>query len=478
MRKKNRYNEIFMTILSLAVPIAGLVFMLWYVKAAAQDVVYSDYIRIVAEYLPDVGDINRLLVPDILTRIPATFLARFINVGTFGYSVTFDRFLSLAGMALMAGVLALYFYKYDIPLIKQLPIYIVLFSLNKWEILLNGTAWAHVMSFGLFFICYFLMDRLWRGETNAKEELLICLMPLFFLLIAGEYIVSYCVTVMLISIFGVLLGGGVGVSDHTNQRGASLFKLLTFTSALALALYAVSRHFAVWEHTGATEMSFAEAFKMEPMYFPRFFFNTFAGAVVGQETIQNFFGDGIALPALAVTGLGVIIFIAYVISFIIFIRLEIFEKTIFPLILLISGFGNHVLVTMGRWIFMNDSYGLSSRYAGQFMVGLIGMLIIFALYGRQKRPLRGLNSGERAALRICSVAAAVLIMAGNCYTTYQEIVKAKYREENYAHMAEVIKDYESYTEDELKAELEWTKDAETLYTALGILKDNELNVFR
>ena len=44
-------------------------------------------------------------------------------------------------------------------------------------------------------------------------------------------------------------------------------------------------------------------------------------------------------------------------------------------------------------------------------------------------------------------------------------------------MGEVILNYENYTEDELKKQLEWTKDSDTLYKALEILKENGLNVF-
>ena len=145
------------------IPVLGLLFLLWYIRSAGADVVYSDYIRIIDEYLPDVSDLSRLLVPDILTRIPASFAARAFNVRTFGFSVTFDRMLTLAGMGLIALVLYTYMYRHRIGFFWQLVTGIILFSLNKWEILLNGTAWAHVVSFGLFFLNYQLLDLLWTG---------------------------------------------------------------------------------------------------------------------------------------------------------------------------------------------------------------------------------------------------------------------------------------------------------------------------
>ena len=50
-------------------PVLGVLFCLWYVKNATCDVVYSDYIRLVNSYLPDVYDPDKFFVPDVLTRI-------------------------------------------------------------------------------------------------------------------------------------------------------------------------------------------------------------------------------------------------------------------------------------------------------------------------------------------------------------------------------------------------------------------------
>ena len=81
----------------------GTFFSLWYISNAACDVVYTDYIRLIDSYLPDVTDPAKFFVPDILTRIPASFLQRLINVEVFGFSVTFDRICTVLGLALCGG---------------------------------------------------------------------------------------------------------------------------------------------------------------------------------------------------------------------------------------------------------------------------------------------------------------------------------------------------------------------------------------
>jgi hypothetical protein len=458
------------------IPVLGLLFLLWYIRSAGADVVYSDYIRIIDEYLPDVSDLSRLRVPDILTRIPASFAARAFNVRTFGFSVTFDRMLTLAGMGLIALVLYFYMYRHRIGIFWQLMTGIILFSLNKWEILLNGTAWAHVVSFGLFFLNYQLIDLLWTGEADAKQELMLMLMPFLWLLFAGEYIASYACTMILICLLGILTGGA---NSWAGKGEKGMFVGILSMTLAALLLYMLSRHYAVWEHAGAADTGIKELVLSQPWFLPRFFIKTFAGTAAGQETLQAFFAGGRALPDTAVMAAGMIVLAAYVFAFILYFAGDMLEKTVFPLILLISGLMNHILVTAGRWIFLREDYALSSRYAGQFMIGIIGILIVFALYGRDDKRVKR-RAAQRRKKRIVAAAAAVsvFIAAGNCYTTYQEIRKAPYREANYENMAAALLNHEDHTEEDLCRIMEWHKDPAVLYRAIGILEENRFNVFR
>ena len=93
MKAETNRKDVYRKALCLLIPAAGLAFLLWYIKNATCDVVYSDYIRLVNSYLPDVYDPDRFFVPDVLTRIPINYLGRIINVELFGFSITFDRVL-------------------------------------------------------------------------------------------------------------------------------------------------------------------------------------------------------------------------------------------------------------------------------------------------------------------------------------------------------------------------------------------------
>ena len=59
-REQNRSNAVKEAHLWL-IPLLGIAFLLWYIKNATCDVVYSDYIRLVNSYLPDVCDPKEIL---------------------------------------------------------------------------------------------------------------------------------------------------------------------------------------------------------------------------------------------------------------------------------------------------------------------------------------------------------------------------------------------------------------------------------
>ena len=47
--------------------------------------------------------------------------------------------------------------------------------------------------------------------------------------------------------------------------------------------------------------------------------------------------------------------------------------------MILSGGINHLLILSARWIFLKDSYGMTSRYALQYQMGIIGILLTFAV---------------------------------------------------------------------------------------------------
>ena len=51
----------------IGLPILGTLFYLYYLHIATIDMVYSDYIRLINSYLPDVWNPEKFFVADLLT---------------------------------------------------------------------------------------------------------------------------------------------------------------------------------------------------------------------------------------------------------------------------------------------------------------------------------------------------------------------------------------------------------------------------
>ncbi|MFR4441248.1 MAG: hypothetical protein ACLT46_16330, partial [Hungatella sp.] len=134
--KKRRY-------LYLVLPVIGVLFGLWYVKAATYDIVYTDYIRLVNEYLPDVWNPDKFFVPDVLTRVPLNYLGRIINTTFFDYSTSFDMALGVLGLGIGGAAFAVYSSRVNLRWYWFVPVMVLWFGLNKWEMLTNGTGWVH-----------------------------------------------------------------------------------------------------------------------------------------------------------------------------------------------------------------------------------------------------------------------------------------------------------------------------------------------
>jgi len=115
--------------------------ILFYVLLSTTDVLYSDYIRLVNSYLGKPLQLGDLLQKDILTRIPLTYFFREINRYSFGYTLIFDRVLGVLGLFLASKPLLLFMRKKQLPFLQQLLFLILFYSLNKWEMLLNGSGY-------------------------------------------------------------------------------------------------------------------------------------------------------------------------------------------------------------------------------------------------------------------------------------------------------------------------------------------------
>ncbi len=511
MREEREKGMQLRRILTVFLPCLGFLALLFYVRAASSDVVYSDYIRLVNSYLPDTLNPAKLLVPDVLTRIPLTYLLRFLNCQLFGYSVTFDRVLGLLGLFLCGLILGQYMLRERLHPLLMLLVYIVLFSLNKWEMLLNGSGYPHFLAFALFYYHFLMLERIYTGTAKRRDYVLSVLLPLLALLAAGPYLAVYIVCL-------VLLYGYMRISRNRNVgRAERKYDIYwTLAALLALFLYLLSNHFAIYEYAGAQDVGLFSVLTAQPGFVLHFLLNGFASMLLGGELLEKLLGQG-RLTYPMIYGLGLLVLLAYGFAVSVYLRRGFYRRTVLPALLLLYGLGSHGIVFLSRYLFLNETYAWQSRYSLQYQSGILGILLIFGLLwkdsnlqridrktsrgqtesapGRpaqdskcvrnrtgnvpEKRPRQG--QGRNKETLVAAVSALLLSLAflcGNLWTCAEEIKKAPAREAHYEAMEAAARQLDQYTDAELESLFEYHHGGDRIRAAFGVLEEQHWNIYR
>ena len=509
-------KEKFRTSFLFFVSILCTVFLGFYILSASADIVYSDYIRLTNSYLGEPFSFHDLLTKDILTRIPVSFLFREINIAFFHYSITFDRFLGLFGLFLTSIPLLLFMAKRRIGIFFSVAILLIFYSLNKWEMLLNGSGYAHFLSFALFYLFFYLLS-----ERVGKGSFLLSLsvFPFLFLLTGGPYAIAvYGATIL--SLFFLFLAGKI-----RDKRGSLVLLLSSFVSTF---LYFLSNHYAVYEYAGAKSISLKEVLLTKMTFVLKFFGFGFSSLLFSGENLEEWLSSG-AVQGKQLFLLGGLILLFFLLMAFFFLKDLFFgekdsnddcipgkEKDksltgLFPALLLLHGLLSFALVFLSRYIFLRPEYAVQSRYALQYQSALLGALLLLYLKtargqeagvekGREKAKLEGNTekkrgverkpedrekdekAGEKAGARralpqIISIGITLLFLGGTLYTAKTELLKAPYRRLHYETMLHSVNRIEDMDEEELERLYEYRHGKERILKAFSILKERKLNCF-
>ena len=489
----------------LFVSILCTVFLGFYILSASVDIVYSDYIRLTNSYLGEPFSFHDLLTKDILTRIPVSFLFREINIAFFHYSITFDRFLGLFGLFLTSIPLLLFMAKRRIGIFFSVAILLIFYSLNKWEMLLNGSGYAHFLSFALFYLFFYLLsERVGKGSSLLS----LSVFPFLFLLTGGPYAIAvYGATIL--SLFFLFLAGKI-----RDKRGSLVLLLSSFVSTF---LYFLSNHYAVYEYAGAKSISLKEVLLTKMTFVLKFFGFGFSSLLFSGENLEEWLSSG-AVQGKQLFLLGSLILLFFLLMALFFLKDLFFgekrgEKDksltgLFPALLLLHGLLSFALVFLSRYIFLRPEYAVQSRYALQYQSALLGALLLLYLNtgrqeagvekgreklegntekkrgverkpeDREKDEKAGEKAGARRALpRIISIGITLLFLGGTLYTAKTELLKAPYRRLHYETMLHSVNRIEEMGEEELERLYEYRHGKERILKAFSILKERKLNCF-
>ena len=474
--------------------------ILFYVLLSTTDVLYSDYIRLVNSYLGKPFQLGDLLQKDILTRIPLTYFFREINRHSFGYTLIFDRALGVLGLFLASKPLLLFMRKKQLPFLQQLLFLILFYSLNKWEMLLNGSGYIHFLAFSAFYDYFYALDQAFSKKSSL---LVLSIYPPFILLVAGPY----CLAVFL-SCFALFFFLALG-KKLWDMKGTIL---LLISNGLCLFLYLLSNHYAVYEYAGAESISLREVLQNHLLFVVKFIFYGFSSILVSGENLEKLLRDGV------IQGKGIVLIGAFVLFFYIFMTLlylwkffassgngggKVFSKKndgapslnqgqkeavnpieknpmaaekggesfyfgLLPGLLLLHGLASHALVFLTRYMFLKESYAFQSRYALQYQSALLGAFLLLFLWKNENRASLGQKARTaQGRLAVCLLFSGIFLL-GTLWTDRSEWGKSMYRREHYERMWSYSHDLSAYSDEELEDVFEYRHGGERIRKAFAI----------
>ena len=473
--------------------------ILFYVLLSTTDVLYSDYIRLVNSYLGKPFQLGDLLQKDILTRIPLTYFFREINRYSFGYTLIFDRTLGVLGLFLASKPLLLFMRKKQLSFLKQLLFLLLFYSLNKWEMLLNGSGYIHFLAFSVFYDYFYALDQAFSKKSSL---LVLSIYPPFILLVAGPY----CLAVFL-SCFALFFFLALG-KKLWDMKGTIL---LLISNGLCLFLYLLSNHYAVYEYAGAESISLREVLQNHLLFVVKFIFYGFSSMLVSGENLEKLLQDGV------IQGKGIVLIGAFVLFFYILMILlylwrffastrngggkafagkgkkglsseqgqeakypieknsmaaekggESFYFGLLPGLLLLHGLASHALVFLTRYMFLKESYAFQSRYALQYQSALLGAFLLLFLWKNENRASLGQKARTaQGRLAVCLLFSGIFLL-GTLWTDRSEWGKSMYRREHYERMWSYSHDLSAYSDEELEDVFEYRHGGERIRKAFAI----------
>ena len=174
----------------------------------------------------------------------------------------------------------------------------VYFSLNKWEMMTNGTGWVCTLSISGFLFHFAVLDHAAATRCrNMSDRVLLAILPiLLVVMVAGPYSGGYAV--ILVLAYGALWladrrGGAETSSRSWSRKCRRTWCIGALTTVLAMVLYLWSNSQAVYVHRGAvTDVSIAQEFAAQPLFFLRFLLKAVASSVIGAG--DSFWGGFLA----------------------------------------------------------------------------------------------------------------------------------------------------------------------------------------
>ena len=165
------------------------------------------------------------------------------------------------------------------------------------------------------------------------------------------------------------------------------------------------------------------------------------------------------------------------------IKREYYKKYLFVMMFFFNGLANYLFIFFARYKFLDDTYGMTSRYGIQYMFLTIAVIIIlFKIVDdnldAKSKDVPVSNFRINKFINLVSIMMILCLLSTNLTTNYHEQAIAKYRKETYQRAKDAALNIDDYNEDELPNIFEYHRGIDQIKRAFSIIKDKHYNIFR
>lgn len=453
---------------------------IFYLRRTTADIPYMDTIRHIELYVRDffngtlsLGDLWRAQMEHRLFGQIIFFL---INVNFFHLNTLVEVYGCAVFILISCVVAYLTYYKFFSREFDQnqnykyyFPLIIVLlFSWNQWELITLSISSSIFFRIILLLITFAMADNIVSSNYQKKSVfyLLFSLVLTFLILgFAGGSYPAVIISLFLILLLGIILKK----NNRKNSKIWMIFGVLTFLFFILVFLYMYNigeGNVATYTSTSERLMGIINIFTKDFVNAVKFGLLYFAGSFVSITIFAE------RTPLIISMLIGAIVVLFYALGIFLFIKIKLYKKTIYPILLILYNFLMMAMIMLARLSF-GYQYAMSSRYTTDSVLGLIGLLWIFIYYIESKRKITKKKSEQIIVALSYTIMITILLSQATIYL--EEWRMGPYRKHNFQYLQQIALNIDNYSDDQLAP---FQANAKQVRIAVAIMKEYQLSVFR
>ena len=458
-------DNILLNILSkywIIIVVIAIVFSLYinYLVASTRNVPFMDYWR----YLNDLGE--KIMSGDFSfkdawisyygQRAPLQYFLLALNMQYFGYNTQIEIFAGAIISLLIVFYLLYAFIKENHDNLSQkvkiqllcLPFIFLVFSLNKWEIIILQFSLSFAIRI-LFYLGIFILLNNYLLNIGDKKNKIVVISMLSIIAIcflSSAYFVAFSGSILLVILTHFLI-------RYKEDKAKYLIYYICLYASIIIGII-------IYSVNAGYSSGMEKAINIG-----EFLVNFIKGALLmfGASVFQN---DNAGYT------LGILIAILYIFAIILYITKKMYKKTYMPLLLILYSFINIAAIYYSRAYVFDINYLNSSRYTYETTLGLIGMLWIFA---SEVLSLHTTGRSKFITLTVIFLSYCIII-GGLVNSTYTQYKIGKYRGAYFENAINVLHNTEFASDNELG--MLQANSSSYVRSGVNLLKKHNISIFR